>query len=55
MDRGFMPPESDENPVRPAPDAFMGEFGERDHPPTEVDEANPRIEIEPDSGEIRPL
>ncbi|MNK63536.1 hypothetical protein D3C87_827560 [compost metagenome] len=55
MDRGFIPPESDFSDLRPDPDAFMGEFGEREHPPTEVDPNNPRIEVEPDTGEIRPL
>jgi len=55
MDRGFMPPESDEKDLNPAPEGFLGEFGERAQPPTEVDPNNPRIEVEPDTGEIRPF
>lgn len=55
MDRGFIPPESNDQDVLPEPDAFMGEFGERDHARTEVDASNPRIEVEPETGEIRPL
>lgn len=55
MDRGFIPPESDDQNVMPTPDEFMGEFGERNHDRTEVDAYNPRIEFEPESGEIRPL
>ena len=55
MDRGFMPPESDEQDVNPQHDAFMGEFGERDHDRIEVDADNPRIEVDPETGEILPL
>jgi hypothetical protein len=55
MDRGFMPPESDEEDRVPARDEFMGEFGERDHERVEVDADNPRIEVEPETGEIRPM
>ena len=55
MDRGFFPPESDETARQPVSEEFLGEFGEREQAGTEVDPKNPRIEVEPDSGEIRPL
>ncbi len=55
MDRGFFPPESDLGDRQPADEGFLGEFDEREQARTEVDPHNPRIEVEPDSGEIRPL
>lgn len=55
MDRGFIPPESDEQDRWPTPESFMGEFGERDHPRLEVDATDPRIAIEPDTGDVRPM
>jgi hypothetical protein len=33
----------------------MGEFGERDHARLEVDPTDPRIEVDPETGEVRPM
>lgn len=55
MDRGFIPPESDEQDRFLPREDFLGEFGERDRAPEEVDTAEPRIVEEPETGEIRPM
>lgn len=55
MDRGFIPPESDAADATPAESEFLGEFGERDHARPVVDSTDPRIEVDPETGDVRPM
>ncbi|GEM_PF-2363798 len=55
MDRGFIPPESGDSGLKPEREQFIGEFGERDHAPVEVDSTDPRIAVDPETGEVRPM
>lgn len=55
MDRGFIPPESDERDWTASEEDFLGEFGERLDARRESDEEEAGfVGDEEESGEIRP-